>query len=214
MPSLLHPLIAGAWNAHSLWLQWTPDPEARDGYRVEIAVRERPGDPAAWQLIDAGRVRRHWMVIPVWRSGAMVQARVSANGSGIEAEPALECIFKRSRCVFCFQAGAQPLHFPPGASFHAPVDGLGCSYSTRLDIDVPAHETVRATLWAQCSGGFSQLDEPGDFELRAGPGARIWNAEASVEDVEMTGRDYTVLQAVPRDGPVSIVKLPRNPSVR
>lgn len=213
MPSL-EPLIAGRWNGHSLWMQWTPA-EAPDGYRVEISVFDGPDTKRQWKLIDAGRTLRPWMVIPIWRHGAMVQARVAVNGVEGEPETAKECVFQRSTCLFHFQAGAKALVLPPQSMIHCAVDGATCSYVTGDWIDAEPGETVKATLSAVISSGWSQLDREGDFDLHPAAGARIWNAEPSVNDVVLTGRDYTVMEILPRDGPLTLAKkAPRNPNFR
>lgn len=214
MPAL-EPLIAGKWSGHNLWIQWTPDETAAEGYKVEISVRAKPDDKVKWTLIDTGHTMRAWMVIPIWREGAIIQARVSVAGREGEPEMAKECAFVRSSCLFNFQASSRrALDYKAKSNFHCVVDGAGCSYFTDLDIYVPAGETQPATLQALCSSGWNQLDKEGDFDLHPQPEVRIWNAEPSHNDVRPTGRDFTVLEVGQRDGPVAVVFAPHNPNVR
>lgn len=210
----LEPLIAGRWNGHSLWMQWTPAEDATNGYRVEIAIMGHPDDVPEWKLIDAGVTRRAWMVLPIWNNGAMVRARVAVNGREGDPELARECVFKRSNCVFNFQAGAKPLVIQPQTTIHCAVDGAGASYVCAEWIDVEPGKMVQATLSSVASSGWAQLDKEGDFDIRPAAGARIWNAEPSTNDVEVTSRDYTVLSILARDGPLTIVHCPRNPNIR
>lgn len=213
--SSLEPLIVGRWNGHSLWLQWAPADEAPDGYRVEIAMLEPVVREQKWKLIDKGCTKRAWMVLPIWRHGAFVQARVRVNGVDGDPEMAREAVFKRSTCVFAFQAGAnKALVVEAGGMIHCAVDGAACSYKTDEWIEAAPNETVHATLSALVTSGWAQLDHEGHFDLRPGGGARIWNLEPSRNDVETTGRDYTSLEVLPRDGPFTVVKAPRNPNVR
>lgn len=213
--STLDPLLAGKWNGHSLWLQWTPDETAAEGYRVEIALGDAPKEAVKWKLVDVGHTMRPWMILPVWREGLMVRARVSVAGRAEPPEDARECVFTRSSCIFEFQAApGRPLIFPAKANFHCYVDGGGCSYFTELEIHVPAGETQPVTLQALASSGWNQLDQAGDFDLQPESGAHIRNAYPSQNDVTLTGREYTIMEIKPRDGPLAVVYAPRNANVR
>lgn len=244
MTTPLNPLICGLWNAHSLWMQWTPAEDAVDGYKVEIRITpqslmklaERPFRQARlsgvarapksalptvtvvkpeWKVVDTGRTKGYWLAIPIWQTGAKVEARVSVNGRAADPETAMECEFARSLCVFNFQAGSVPLMYPTGASFHAYVDASACSYVTDTEIHVLPDETLQATVRALASSGFCQLDHEAHFDIHPAPGVRIWNAWPSTNDVKETGRDFTELEIRQRDGPFSMVVVEQvNPNIR
>lgn len=210
----LEPLIAGRWTGHTLWLQFTGG-EAPDGWCVEINVRRNAEAPDRWVKLDAGRSRKSWLVVPIWREGHLVQARVQVNGAEGEPEMAEECEFLKCRCVLAIQAGVKPLRYPEGTMLHAPVDGAACGYQTRQEVDLAPGERAEVEAESLISSGFAQLDHEGHFDLRPGNGVRIWNTAPSENDVRRTGRDFTVLARLPMDGPVALVrKQPVNPVVR
>lgn len=214
MPVPLDPLIVGKWNGHSLWMQWTPA-EAPEGYCVEI-MRPSPKVGAdRWVELDAGRTKRSWLVVPMWCEGQAVHARVKANGVDGDPETAMEAEFRKCVCIFGIQAGSQPMVMDRGTMFHAQVDAAACGYALVDPVEIEPGGFARVSVVSLISSGFAQLDHEGHFDLRPGNEVRIWNLEPSTNDLALTGRDYTVLNRLPMDGPISLVrKQQRNPVVR
>ena len=211
---LLEPLIAGKWSGHTLWLQFNAV-EAPDGFCVEISVRPNAEAPDRWVKLDNGRSRKSWLVVPIWREGHLVQARVKVNGAEGDAELARECEFRKCRCKLAVQAGAGPLRYDAGTMFHAQVDGAACGFTIEQDVDLPARGMTVVPAVSLISSGFAQLDHEAHFEMQPGNGVRIWNVDPSTNDTELTGRDFTVLCRLPMDGPLALVrKQPVNPVVR
>lgn len=214
MPALLEPIVIGKWNGHSMWLQWN-QVEAPDGYRVEFLRPAPNAGEDRWKLLDAGRTRKNWRVVPMWCEGQVVMVRVRVNGAFTEPEIAMEAVFRKCTCVFAVQAGPQPISYGKGTMFHAQVDSAACGYQLLEDLEIEPLQVARATVVSLISSGFAQLDHEAHFDLRPGNGVRIWNVEPSENDLEMTGRNYTVLERLPMDGPMTLVrKQPHNPVVR
>lgn len=210
----LDPLIVGRWNGTALWIQFNAG-EAPEGFCVEINVRPTVDGEGRWVTLDKGRSRKNWLVVPIWKEGQWVEARVGINGCDGEPEPAREAVFRRPSCVFGFAAGPKPLRYAAGTMFHAQVDSAACGYRLAEDFEIGPGEEGRATMVSILSTGFAQLDYEGHFDLRPGHGVRIWNIGPSENDLEITGRTGTVLARLPLDGPMAMVrKQARNPVVR
>ena len=246
MPAATHAFLCGLWDGLHLWVQW--DDNAPDaGYRLQVRLRPVPlstlncphADPPRtslglesqlstfpewepWRDVSAKPLRRAWAVVPLWREGWSVQARVAAvepetrtaDGAGAEAggsnpepetpwSPATEVTFQQARCAFEIATETTRVHYLPGTEFSTKVDGAPCHWRLDDDVQLEPWEKVRLEMTAGATG-YSQLDRADHFDLRPVPGLRIRNLEPSVDDVRETGRDFTVLASRPRDTPLKV----------
>lgn len=211
MPAATHAFLCGLWDGMHLWVQW--DDTAPDaGYRLQ--VRLRPNDQAAWEPwrdVCAKPLRRAWAVVPLWREGWAVQARVAGLAdaalnfqlSTLNWSPATEVTFQHARCAFEIATETTRVHYFSGTEFSTKVDGAPCHWRLDDDVELEPGEKVRLEMTAGATG-YSQLDRAGHFDLRPAPGLRIRNLEPSVDDVRETGRDFTVLAPRPRDAPLKV----------
>jgi len=209
---MLNARIVGAWDGTHVWLQWDPpSPEATAGEPALYEVRLRFGDKNTgqweeWQSIR--KSRRAWLSLNVQSHapGALVQADISA---GETWERALAAKFVRSLCRFVISSEKKAVHFLKGMTMHAVVDGMGCSYKLREEIEVGAGQQVETEMEALASGPPAQIDRPFDFLLRPGLGVKVTNIEPSRNDVDLMGVDFVELIASKRDGPVALVAVPK-----
>ena len=108
-----HAHLCGLWDGMHLWVQWDDTvPDA--GYRLQ--VRLRPNDQAAWEPwrdVSAKSLRRAWAVVPLWREGWSVQARVAAGNPETSWTLATEVTFQRARCAFEISTAAGRVHYLP-----------------------------------------------------------------------------------------------------
>lgn len=204
--------ICGTWDGTNLWLQWSDEaPEA--GYHVRIRLRENetkewePWQPVASSdpaFDSADPFRRSWIVVPTWRAGWMAEAAVKI-ATGEEWVQAQEVTFLRSRCRFRFSTERRPLRYAKGEEFHSIVDAGGCHYALQEELWLEPGQSADMELVATMDSGFCQIDHAGDFEMRPALGVLIKNLEPSRNDVEMTGREFTVIQPTARKSPIKIV---------
>jgi hypothetical protein len=199
--TMLNPMICGLWDGSGLWAQWTPIDEATQ-YELQVRYRAKADD--AWgQWLDTvppQGPQSAWGVIPTWKEGWQCQARVRAVGASEEDwELATEVTFRCCSALFEISSEKYDQHFVAGTLFHAQVDLAACAYETREEILVRAGESVRVRLYATGASGYFQLDRPDHFDVRPTFGVRVRNVEPSVEDVEPTGRDFTVIEPKPAE---------------
>lgn len=198
----MSPYICGRWDGVNLWIQWDDKPRA-GGYFLEVSVRPPSGDWDAHRVGGDDPLKEAWMVVPVWHEGWEAMARVrTAAGPWVQAE---EVTFLRSRCPFEFWTARRPLHFQPGTEFMSIVDGAGCVYILQQEIELEPGQRAEVEMHAALSSGYCQLDHPGHFLLKPSLGVTIQNIAPSIDDVVGTGRDFTVLQRAPQEGPIRII---------
>jgi hypothetical protein len=225
---MLNPFIVGAWDGTHIWLQWNPPsieategkPLLRDGggkrQVYEVRFRFAPGSGEFGEWLPSRMVERYWLVYNAQnlKPGCYAQAEIS---DGIETgwQRALGAKFVRSVCRLSISSERRTLHYPfdkkggLGVIFHAVVDGAACAYCAQEEIEVPAGKTREYDCVALASGPWAQIDNAGDFLLRPGLGVTVTNIEPSRNDLEPTGLDFTQLVAAKRDGPISVVALPK-----
>ena len=214
----LSPLLAGAWDGCSAWLQWNPVP-APLGYLVR--VRLRPSESAEWgNWIAVGGLRpftKAWASVQMVRDGWQMQAQVAVNVANQPGQPLLdwetatEVTFARSTARFAFAraASVKVIEVVPGTIFSAMVDMAGCSYVfTGPDpLILQPGTTTECEMEAVHLSAWCQLDAPGDFLARPVVGLTVTNTTPSVNDVTPTDppRDWTLLAKAHPGGPGVIV---------
>jgi hypothetical protein len=207
----MNPRIVGEWDGTHVWLQWEPMEVEDVVYEVRFSLRQQGANEwQDWPSII--RPPRAWMTYFVSKPfGTGVQARVLALQDRVVVEGwemAEEAKFIRSVCRFSITSTKKPIHFIEGVNFHARVDGAVCSYKLKEEIEVAAGETKEVEMEAVASSGWAQIDNPGDFLIRPALGVTIQNIEPSQGDLELTGRDFTELKVMKRDGPFTMVVTP------
>lgn len=216
----LRPLICGKWDGTALWVQWDA---VGDGVSYEMQVRYRNNSPrggaesAEWgdwiRTVPPQGERSHWGVVPTWKEGWSVEMRVRVKGEE-EFETAREVTFTQCSAPFEISTTKYDLNFVAGHIFHSQVHGAACAYQSREAIQLKAGTlSHRVTLYAMGTGGYFQLDKPGDFELSPTIGAKMHNTGPSVDDVKETGRDFTVIEAKAFDM-VTMTVLTSDPSLK
>lgn len=200
--------MCGLWDATNLWLQWDDvAPEA--GYQLQVRFRRPPaenggGEWQPWSPIERNRpYRKPWIVIPTWKNGSQCQAQVGPAGGALVS--AREVTFLRSRCQFSIETTRRTVRYPAGAEFHSIVDGAACHYALGEEVDLVPGQRVDVEMTAAITSGYCQLDYPGHFRTTPTLGLVIENTAASVDDLQETGRDFTVLAALPRQEPLKLV---------
>jgi hypothetical protein len=202
---MLNPLICGTWDGCSAWLQWTPlDSSGAAEYEIELRYRRTGNDPwGGWMRISPRQGPKSiWAVVPTWKEGWQCQARVRVKTE--EAAPeanwelASEVTFTRCSALFEFSSSKYDAHFHAGTVFHSQVDGAACAYELKEELEVKIGVPARTRMEATGTSGYFQLDHAGHFIVRPSFGVVIQNIEPSVEDVQLTGRDYTEIK--PKEG--------------
>lgn len=199
----LKPMLCGCWDGVSVWLQWE---NAGTEYCVQVRY-QNPRDKqwTEWRdiVLPQGK-KSYWGVLPTWKQGWLIQARVGVDGESWEL--AREVTFNKSRCLFEVRSEKRVLRISEGDQIHAIVDRAACSYAAEQLIEIEAGESAQGWFTALTASGYCQLDRPGDFEIHPAPGVTIQNMLASVQDVTETGRDYSQITAASPKGPISIVQ--------
>lgn len=173
--------LCGRWDGCHLWCQWD-DLAPSQGYRLELRLR-LPGaaDWLPWRAIGGpAALEKPWLVVPLWKGDAEVEARVAIEAPELEWFPLAEVTFDRSTCRFELQAGARPAHYQAGTEFAAIVDHAGCHYRLVEEVEVQAGESALVTMEAALLTGWCQLDHPDHFSIRPALGRVIRNVAASV----------------------------------
>lgn len=209
----LEPKICGKWDGCGLWLQWNPVEDKSASFELQIHYRSNV--QAGWgpwiPTTPPQGPRSHWGVIPTWKEGLQAQARVRLLDPGADWEndwdTFQEVTFLRCSAEFEISSAKYDQHFVAGAIFHAQVDGAACAYQSKEEISVKAGGKIKTNLFAMGSSGYFQLDKENDFDVRPTFGVRIRNLSASVEDIEDTGRDFTVIESKQSD-PVTMTVTP------
>ena len=205
----MNPLMCGNWDGVNLWLQWD-DVDPAKGYDIQLRYA-KPIQPV-WgnKWISIPSKKRPWAIVPTWKEGSLVQARVRVSG-GNDADwvSAMEIAFLRSTCDFEISSETKDLYFAPplkrkpvadapvpfSAMFTRQVDGGACAYLLTEELSVAAGTQSKVTLQAAISSGWSQLDFENHFDHRPSLGVRIRNLGPSVGDVVPTGRAFTQMVA-------------------
>jgi hypothetical protein len=213
---MLNPLLCGKWDGCSVWLQWEQPVGDPIAYELQIRLR-LPNAPwlENWMtVIPLQGEKSHWAVVPTWKEGWECQARVRIKRAESENAPAecwetaSEVTFRRCSALFEFKTEKYDQHFLKNAVFNSQVDAAPCSYMLTEEIEVKPGAPVSTRMESIGSSGYHQLDYAGHFELRPTFGLVITNTEPSHDDVEPTGRDFTLIEAKPQDGPVAMVVTP------
>ncbi|GEM_PF-5925643 len=199
-------LICGKWDGVNLWLQWDADAAAlATGFELQIRYSSK-GQWEPWKRVGGvDPIKRAWMIVATYRDGGEAQARIRLFGAGDNAwVPCRECTFQKSTCDFEISSERKPVAFEAGHFFASTVDGAACAYVLKDAIEIAAGETLKVTLEANHSSGWHQLDHENHFDIRPSLGVRVRNLEPSVNDVQETGRGFTVMERVLPDGPLVI----------
>lgn len=209
---MLNPRIVGAWDGTHVWLQWDAEPDrpASSLYEIRLAINNGGPNWGEW-MEPRVTSQRAWKAVNLqqFKPGIYVVAEVAGPDGWERARGAK---FVRSVCKFSISATRRPVHWPydernGGAIFHAVVDGAGCSYMAKEEIEVQVGETIEVELEALSSGPWAQIDNAGDFLLRPALGVTVTNVEPSRNDLELIGVDFAQLTAAKRDGPIALVKV-------
>lgn len=209
----LEPKICGKWDGCGLWLQWNAVEDKSAAFELQIHYRrDVQSGWGPWIATTPPQgPRSHWGVIPTWKEGWQAQARVRLLDPDADWENGWETFqevtFLRCSAEFEISSAKYDQHFVAGAIFHAQVDGAACAYQSKKEISVKAGEKIKTTLFAMGSSGYFQLDNENDFDVRPTFGVRVRNLSASVEDIEETGRDFTVIEAKQSD-PITMTVTP------
>lgn len=211
----MNPTIVGAWDGTHIWLQWDAT-DAPRGYDVSLRFKsQKVKEWGDWQ--PPIHSMRPWLSAGTTRTiGTQVQARIAVTEDAKKVENfdwvnAVEAKFNRCLCNFEFASSKKNYHFVEGTNFHCTVDGAVCSYSLTNEIEVALGTKVVSEMKAMGPTGFAQLDNENDFYIRPALGLTIRNTESSREDVEATGRDFTVLSVM--RGPITLA-VKKRPDVR
>lgn len=190
--------LAGEWDGINLWLQWE-DVSPDKGYEVQVRCEDLPQWTDWKTLFGHAPYKRSWAVAALHCEGHKVEARVRAMGS-TDWWPAQEVKFKKSRCSFEIASTQNALHLLEGTRFTACVDGAVATYVLSEEIEIPAGGSAHVEMTALQSTGYCQLDSAGHFLLRPSLGVTVKNIGPSVEDIEETGRDFTIMAHRKPDG--------------
>jgi hypothetical protein len=209
----LDPMICGEWDGCAAWLQWSA---AGEGAKYDVRVRFRKAEDQPWtkwlKVVPRQGKTSTWAVIPLWRQDYFCEAQVRVSGPATDEEQgwetAAEVTFKRCTALFEFSSTKYDQHFKIGNTFHAQVDAAACVYELTEELEIRAGEAVTSKMRAVGASGYFQLDYPGHFDIRPSFGFRVRNLEPSDEDVERTGRMFTVLKAKERMDVVMAVGAP------
>jgi hypothetical protein len=212
--------LCAEWDGSHIWAQWEPQAGAKIAY--ELRLRYCP--PSKDYLSSSAKEFGDWQTLMVSRKPWLTfwpnkpprtliqgQVRAGSREQGAGSEDWNDCMdvkFTKSRCKFRISSQFNKFNLPTDVKIHAHVDGAACSYVIPRAIQLEAGKSVVVECEALASGGFMQLDRPGDFRLMPALGVVIENIEPSRNDIEPTGRSYSVLAAAKRDGPFSIAFLP------
>lgn len=202
-----HVYFTGQFDGCNLWMQWDLGAAEGIGYRVQWRSRLPGGEWGEWQTLGQ-IVTRPWLSLPLWREGHEVQAAVAEDREGAPIVQAQEVTFRKPFCRFELRnerpIGGRVARFEPGTKFICTVDEAPCAYVLQDDLLLEPGESSETVMLAASAVGWSQLDAPDDFFIRPALGVVLRNVEPSTQDVEPTGRDYTVMQAVKPDGPMLV----------
>lgn len=201
---MLTPLLCGRFDGTHLWVQWSPVPMA-SGYMLEVRWRRPGAEWGPWRRTGGNKMARTWLVVPMWKLGAEVQARVSLADAE-EWELAREVDFRKARARFEISSERRVMMIAAGTTLAAQVDGHACGYVVPRDVEAGPGAPVEVECEASMSTGFCQLDRPEHFDIRPMLGVRIRNLEPSRNDVAETGRDFTELLPREPDGPILLVR--------
>lgn len=206
----LNPKICGKWDGNSLWLQWNL---AEEGVEFDLEIHYRRDDQSEWTpwitTVPPQGARSHWGVIPTWKEGWIAQARLKRRGAPPrDWELAAEVTFLKCSAKFEITSEKYEQYIAAGTIFHSQVHGAACAYQCREEIYLKEGDRVVLTMFAMGSSGYFQLDRKNDFDIKPNLGVRIRNLAESIEDIEDTGRDFTVIEAKPPD-PVTMTVRPQ-----
>jgi hypothetical protein len=208
----LSPLLCGHWDDCSFWCQWTPLEGAT--YHFEWRWRMPGGGWSQWQSVErsSGGIVRPWVVVPTYRPGAEVEARVALwsgpdpgrepTGEIIASELAEEVTFSQSRCLFRVSSTQRDLTLRADDTISAHVDGAACTYVLESDVVVLKGTSQIVMGKAIERSGYAQLDHARHFFIQPFLGVTIYNEEPSTSDVEKTGRMLTQISAAKLIGPI------------
>lgn len=201
----MNAFIVGASDGSHLWMQWD-EQDAPDGYEVRLSY----GNGPEWsERTPAMHCRQAWLSFnPHLPAGTLATGEVRVRGVSRWTDME-EAKFTRSRCLFLFTSTRKRVVYLKGSMFHSAVDGAACSYKLTADLEVPEGEFREVEMEAVASSGWAQLDATRDFVLRPDIGVEIVNLLPSQNDVEPTGRGFTVIEPMKIDGPATIAFLPR-----
>lgn len=195
---MLNPKICGKWDGCALWLQWQPLGEDVS-YDLELRYRTADKEWTEWtRVVMPQGEKSYWGVLPTYKEGAMAQARVARAGTD-DFEIANEVHFRKCTCLFEISSEKLKQHFPKGTIFHAQVDAAACAFELEEEILVEPGKPVCVRLLSKDASGYQQLDHENHLDIRPLYGVRIRNLEPSVDDIEETGRDFTVIEPKPMD---------------